>query len=214
MTVTVTGAEAAGRAVARRHRDGPSAAEPDRSRSLLNYAESAHDGDWTLRSALVRLAQPDPARVGALLEVMRRLDGPLHHVARTLERHTVVADAVLDPAAVEGPVQQPVADVRTADLARLVAAGFDPDGVIRGYDAEVGPDLGPLGNEERLAVPLLALAVDLDRLAAALTAWASSGPADPPVEVLDATRARVLARLDELGVPVETGPPPGAGRRR
>jgi len=31
---------------------------------LVDYAESSRDGDWTLRSALVRFAQPEPTRAG------------------------------------------------------------------------------------------------------------------------------------------------------
>ncbi|MEM7273227.1 MAG: hypothetical protein AAF547_09130 [Actinomycetota bacterium] len=208
-------ADALGRGLADRHLSEQPPAEPDRVRSLLNYAESPHPGDWTLRSALVRLAQPDPARVGRLLETMRRLDAPLQHVARILERHPVVADRALDPSGLGQAPVEPQPDVRTADLARLVAAGADPDGVLRGYDRAMSAAAAdPLGAEERLAVPLLVLAVDLDALAVALAAWAEAGPADPPVAQVDATRDRVAARLDELGVPVETGPPPGVGRRR
>ena len=196
----------AGRRLAERHSGQD---EVDPVRSLLNYAEEPHDGDWTLRSALVRLAQPDPARVGSLLELMRRLDAPLHHVARHLQRHAVTCDGALAADRLDRPPGDPHPDARTADLARLVAAGLPVDDVVRGYDS-----VAPLDREERLAVPLLAVAVRFGQLARRLAAWASAGPADPPVSEVDAVIAEVSARLDELGVPVETGPPPGAGRQR
>ena len=41
------------------------------------YADVARDGDWTLRSALVRFAQPEPVRAGVVLELVRRTDGAL-----------------------------------------------------------------------------------------------------------------------------------------
>lgn len=198
-----------GRRLAERH-DSYAAPEPDPDRSLVNYAETARVGDWTLRSALVRLAQPEPRRVAALLELMRRLDAALHHVARLLERHTVLGDRGLTAAGVEGPPVDPWPDARAADLARLVAAGVDERDLLAGYE-----ERAPLDDQERLAVPVLAVAVRLESLADRLTAWALAGPEDPPVGEVDEVIGEIAARLDELGVPVETGPPPGvrAGRR-
>lgn len=197
----------AGRRLAERHCGA--AREFDPSRSLLNYAEIAWDGDWTLRSALVRLAQPDPARVGALLDLMRRVDAPLHHVRRALERHSVTCDRHLT---VETLGDSPVdghPDARTTDLARLVAAGVDETALLTGYQ-----EIDPLDHEERMAVPLLAVAVDFEGLAEVLAAWALVGPSDPPLTAADDVLEHVAVRLDELGVPVETGPPPGVGRSR
>ncbi len=193
-----------GRRLAERHVTAP---EPDTTHSLLNYAEVPYEGDWTLRSAFVRLAQPDPVRVGSVLELMRRLDALLHHVRRCLERHAVTCDRAVTADGVAGPPVAPYADVRTADLARLVAGGVEEHGLLTGYEERV-----TLEHEERMAVPLLAVAVELEELAATLAAWALVGPADPPLEAVDRIRAHVASRLDELGVPVETGPPPGVGR--
>ena len=185
------------------------APEPDPDRSLLDYAEIPFDGDWTLRSALVRLAQPEPQRVAALLELMRRLDAPLHHVARLLERHTVVCDRRLTVDGIDDAPVEPRPDVRTADLARLVALGVDESALLEGYG-----ERSPLEEQERFAVPLLVIAVRLESLAERLTAWALAGPDDPPVAQVDEVVAAIGARLDELGVPVETGPPPGARSSR
>lgn len=203
---TMTGVETAriGRLLADRHVEE---AEPDQRRCLLNYAEAPYEGDWTLRSSLMRLAQPHPVRVGQVLELTRRLDGPLHHVRRELERHVVLADRALTPAGIEGEPLDPYPDVRTADLARLVDAGCESAELISGYE-----ERAKLTNEERVAVPLLAVAVSAERLAATLSAWALVGPADPPVDAVDAFVATVAVTLDDLGVPEETGPPPGMRR--
>ncbi|MEM7322950.1 MAG: hypothetical protein AAF531_07685 [Actinomycetota bacterium] len=207
-----------GQLLAERHRDGSSGGddrdgggaggEPvDQVRSLLNYAESPHDGDWTLRSSLTRLAQPHPARVGRVLDLTRRLDGPLHHVRKTLEQHPVTADRGLTPDTVAGQPISPVRDIRTADLARLAAAGLDLDGLLAGYEAE-----GPLTNEERRAVPLLVIAVRIEALAETLSAWAQVGPADPPLNAVDRFVATVQDTMDQLGVPEEIWPPQGMRR--
>jgi len=66
----------------------------DDDRSLLGFADAPRDQDWTLRSALVRFAQPEPTRAGAVLELVRRTDGALKHAdeARTAELAPVVAE--------------------------------------------------------------------------------------------------------------------------
>lgn len=212
-------AQAAGRLLAERHL-AAGVVDPDPAGSLLNYAESSRAGDWSLRSALVRLAQPDPARVAGVLELVRRLDAVLHHIARPLERHTVtcdrsltIEDASAAPSGWEltGP-SDPYPDTRVADLVRLAtSAGSDGDQVIDAYVAEVELTL-----EEQQALPLLAIAAELDSLAEVLVAWAPTAPAPPPVDHVDRVCAGVVVRLDALGVPREEGPPPGGrgGRGR
>jgi hypothetical protein len=178
------------------------AVEPEPERSLLNYAESPRAGDWTMRSALVRFAQPEPVRAATLLALVRRLDAVLHHVARRLERRTVVCDRELGPEATADPVA-PYPDTRGADLARL--ARLDPDGfpvMLAAYTAD-----GELDHEEQVALPLLGVALELDDLAEVLASWAVDASDPPPTTAVDETCARVKALLDELGVPMETGPP-------
>ena len=212
-------AQAAGRLLAARHL-AAEGADPEPAGSLVNYAESSRAGDWSLRSALVRLAQPEPARVAGVLELVRRLDAVLHHLARPLERHTVICDRSLTlDGASETPSgwelaepADPYPDTRVADLVRLASsAGSEGDQVVDAYVAEV--ELAP---EEQHGLALLSVAVHFDRLAAALVAWAPTAPAPPPVEIVDQTCADVLVHLDALGVPREEGPPPGArgGRRQ
>lgn len=50
---------------------------------LIDYGEAERTQGWSLRSALVRYAQPEPVRAGAVLELSRRLDSVLgKHRAR------------------------------------------------------------------------------------------------------------------------------------
>ncbi|MGH1491015.1 MAG: hypothetical protein ACRBK7_16745 [Acidimicrobiales bacterium] len=202
-----------GRTLGERHRTaaehGTAAdkAEFDPSLSLLNYGEFPHEGDWTLRSALVRLAQPEPARVGAVLELVRRLDAPLHHVKRALEQHLTTCDRDVTVDNLAGAPLDPYRDIRTADLARLLATGVDDVELLAGYEQQT-----PLDHEERVAVPLLAVAVQFEWLAQELTAWALAGSEPPPIASVDRAVADVGAELDRLSVPVETGPPQRSGR--
>lgn len=187
----------------------------DEGLRLAGYAEWPHVDDWTLRSALVRLAQPEPLLGGALLEAARRLDAALHPLTRSLEQHLVVCDAGLssvtdDAPAVGGTPAEPYVDARATDLARLAAhPGISGDDLTAAYDRHE-----PLDDDEITAVPLLGVAVEIDRLARALAAWAANEPRPaPPVAAVDATIRTVVAQLDTIGVPHEEDrrPPP---RRR
>jgi hypothetical protein len=197
----------AGRRLAARHTARPASPEPHRS--LVNYAESPRDDDWTLRSALVRLAQSQPQLVADLLQRVRRLDAVLHHVARPLERQTVVCDRGISIDTVDDETD-PYPDTRIADLVRLAAsAGEHGDVVIEAYLGEVDLD-----DAERNALPLLGVALWLDELAEHLVAWARIAPAPAPVDAVQATINAAQQRLDALGVPVEERPPGRGGRRR
>jgi hypothetical protein len=126
---TPTGSRPWAGLLAERHRQ---AVEPEPDRSLLNYAESSRIGDWSMRSALVRFAQPEPERAAALLELVRRLDTVLGHVTRLREKRAALCDRALDLGedwGGEPPLADPTdpyPDTRTTDLARLARAA--PDG--------------------------------------------------------------------------------------
>ena len=64
---------------------------------LVDYADAARVDDWSLRSALVRFAQPEPERAAALLRVVRRLDQVLPRYERSPHPEELLALAgVLD----------------------------------------------------------------------------------------------------------------------
>lgn len=197
-------AEAIGRALAARHAEG---VEPEPDLSLANYAERPRSGDWSMRAAVTRFAQPEALRSSQLLTLVRRLDAALHIAGKALARTAVMCDRAISPATLNGPPTAPYPDVRIADLARLEAG--DPAGfwaVLSAYEAHTTT---PLDDAEHAALALLGVALRLDALAETLTSWASRGPHDPPIAEVDATCAEVRAALDALAVPEEEGPPPG-----
>ena len=217
----VSNPASAGRTLAARHRRR---AEPDPTASVLNYAESARTDDWTLRSALVRLAQPEPTRSGAVLELVRRCDAALHPMISTFEAQTVLCDRGLTINRLDAETLSPETgadaetatddegrypDARVVDLARLALDAPDRiDAIIEAYGEEA-----ELAEVEQLALPLLGVALRLDALGQLLADWAA-GPQgrQAPVSEVDEICSEVFSRLEEIGVPREQGPP--RGRRR
>lgn len=205
-----------GRELAIRH--GSEAARSDididETLSLLQVSESPRVDDWTLRSALVRFAQPEPELSSAILESVRRTQAALDPMARDLLRHPVKTDRRLRIADGGGlaPVTDPLPDVRVADLARVVRDHPEHDAVLEAYDATVeSAGLEPLTPVERKAIPLLLVLLDLDELADVLAGWASTtAPADPPVPVATRLGRSAFDRLGALRVARETRDrPPG-----
>ena len=205
-----------GRELAARH--GADPVDVDETRTLLQVAESPRVDDWTLRSALVRFAQPEPDLASAILESVRRTQAALDPMARELLRRGVVTDRRLASSAEGGlaPVADPVPDVRVADLARVVRALADGDHAaapaIEAYDAAIeSTGVEPLSAVERAAIPLLVVLLDLDELADVLAEWASTtAPAGPPVAEAKRLGRSAFDRLGALGVARETRErPPG-----
>jgi hypothetical protein len=58
--------------------------EPEELARLLDLSERSRQGDWSLRSALTRYAQPEPRRVAELLDLVRRIDAAVSAELRTL----------------------------------------------------------------------------------------------------------------------------------
>lgn len=182
---------------------------------LVDYAESSRVGDWSLRSALVRFAQPEPTRASAVLELIRRTDGALKPHRRRLESTAVPTSPTLDATsfaadgdAVSIAADGRVLDARAADLARVAARVPDGDAVVAAYAGAEG-----VPAEELAAVPLLVVALGLDALGDALAAWADVHDGPAPVDLVDRVAADVFRQLGELGVPRETAPPRGARSR-
>ena len=61
--------------------------EPPELARLLDYAERPRTHDWSLRAALVRYASPEPVRVGAFIELVRRIEFGLQPQLKTVERN-------------------------------------------------------------------------------------------------------------------------------
>lgn len=157
----------------------------DPADSLANYAESARVDDWTLRSALVRFAQPEPTRASVVLHLVRRLDAALQPAVTAIAKRPALAE-----------------------MARIVHT--DPEAlvpVVEGYEERI-----ELSDAERGAIALLSVAWEFDALAVSLTEWAVEAAPPPPLGLIDASCAEVKARLDALGVPEEA--PYGGGRGR
>lgn len=177
---------------------------PDGPR-LVDYAESARVGDWTLRSALVRFAQPEPTRAGAVLELIRRTDGALKPHRRRLEASLVPTHPALGPELVTGDGipdgAERRSDARAADLARSAVRFPDGDVVVAAYAAAEG-----MGADELDAVALLTVALELDDLAEVLARWAEAHQDPPPVDVVDERAAAAFQHLTALGVPREARP--------
>ncbi len=135
---------------------------------LVDLAErSRGDDDWSLRSALVRYAQPEPARVAALLSLVRRWDAAVHEALPALraagERYLAAAsgpatgpddESDLDPTVVGLlRVGRDLDAVGDAAAAWAVAREGDPGPDIDLAIERVGAALDDLGVAEEQPVP-------------------------------------------------------------
>ena len=59
--------------------------QPPALAELLEYAERPRVGDWSLRAALTRYAQPQPQRVSDVLDLVRRIEFALGSFRDTIE---------------------------------------------------------------------------------------------------------------------------------
>ncbi len=211
--------------------------------SLGELSERSRRSGWTLRSALVRYAQPEPLRAAAVMELVRRAEGAVRSTGDALSAHPVAALPGLSPAAVESdggdwslPIAPPthteariveVARMIGPDLPDLLTAGPDP-GPTKGPDLDPGPmpdrldrddvvegygSVTPLDPDERHLLPILEAVLGLDRLGDELADWALVAPTPAPVDRWDLICRHLDRRFDELGVVRESGPP-GPGRGR
>lgn len=139
---------------------------PPELASVLNYAERPRVDDWSLRSALVRYAQPDPVRVGQLLDLVRRIEfaiGP--HTKLLVTDGPALWAAVHDGADAGAPHAMVVGLLRAMTeldvLGDRVAAWADdphlarPDADLDATIAAVAERLDALGvpHEERVRPP-------------------------------------------------------------
>jgi len=64
----------------------PTEVEPPELARLIEFAERPRAHDWSLRAALTRYAQPQPQRVGDLLELVRRIEFAIRPHLKSVER--------------------------------------------------------------------------------------------------------------------------------
>jgi hypothetical protein len=80
----------------------PPEIEPPELARLVDFAERSRVGDWSLRSALCRYAQPQPQRVGNVLELVRRIEFGLHPSQSRLVKEGPALWAAVDGGSADG----------------------------------------------------------------------------------------------------------------
>jgi hypothetical protein len=74
----------------------PAEIEPPELAQLVAFAERPRAGDWSLRSALTRYAQPQPQRVSVVLDSVRRIEFALQPEAGRLAKEGAALWAAVD----------------------------------------------------------------------------------------------------------------------
>ena len=140
----------------------PPVIEPPELAALVDFAERSREGDWSLRSALVRYAQPEPERVSQVLELVRRIDFALHpHAKRLAKEGTALWSAVANGSTDDVVVGLLQAAKVLDDMAEHVVAwavdrhGPRPDAEVDAAVQDVTRRLDDLGvaREERQGPP-------------------------------------------------------------
>jgi hypothetical protein len=131
----------------------PTELEPPELAQLVDFAERPRVGDWSLRAALVRYAQPEPEQVGQIVELVRRIEWALQAESKLLasEGPAVWATLASGPDGADGPNARTVALLRAATemdqlgdvLARWAvdAAGSRPTAEVDDVTADVASRL-------------------------------------------------------------------------
>jgi hypothetical protein len=133
--------------------------EPPELARLVELSERPRARNWSMRAALTRYAQPEPRRVGDVLELVRRAELAIRSHLKVLERDGVAVWDSLEAsgAGADGGADEPVVGLLRAmvELDRLgdVLAGWAadpaaaerPDASVDAAVAEVGRRLDALG---------------------------------------------------------------------
>ena len=133
---------------------------------LVEFSERPRTHDWSLRSALVRYAQPQPARVEVILDLTRRLEFAIGKHNKVLAKHgDEVWRAIESGDDGDDTVKDVVALLRVAQeidaLGDILATWAvdrsvgQPDAAVDDCIARVAPQLDALGvaHEERVRPP-------------------------------------------------------------
>jgi hypothetical protein len=136
----------------------PAEIEPPELARLVDYSERSRTDDWSLRSALVLYALPQPQRVNDLLVQVRRLDRELGKQSRRLAREGAELWRALESGADGDELVALLQAARELDeLGDVVVAWAidrtrdSPDAQVDTVVADVGRRLDALGipHEER-----------------------------------------------------------------
>jgi hypothetical protein len=130
----------------------PAEIEPPELARLLDFSERSRTDDWSLRSALVRYAQPHPQRVNDILDLVRRVEWALGKQSKRVEREGAALWSALESG---DDGDDLVALLRAAQeldgLGDVVVAwavdrtGGSPDARVDAVVADVGQRLAALG---------------------------------------------------------------------
>jgi hypothetical protein len=140
----------------------PAEIEPPELAQLVDFSERPRVDDWSLRAALVRYAQPQPARVEALLDLVRRTEFAIGKHNKLLVKEGPRIWAELAAGGNEDPVVPLLRVAQEIDeLADTVAAwavnrdGTRPDDDVDEVIETVAQQLDVLGvpHEERVRPP-------------------------------------------------------------
>ncbi len=80
----------------------PAEIEPPELAQLVAFSERPRVGDWSLRSALTRYAQPQPQRVSLVLDSVRRIELALQPHSGRLAKEGAALWAAVDGADADG----------------------------------------------------------------------------------------------------------------
>jgi hypothetical protein len=136
----------------------PAEIQPPELARLVDFSERARQDDWSLRSALVRYAQPQPERVNDVLELVRRTEWALGKQSKRVEREGPELWAALESGTDGDDLVALLAVARELDdLGDVVAAwavdrsGDAPEARVDAVVADVASRLDALGipHEER-----------------------------------------------------------------
>ena len=117
--------------------------DPPELARLLDHAERPREDGWSTRSALTRYAQPEPQRVGDLLDVVRWTDFALRPHAKRLAREGPAVWAALGAGGAGDPLVELLRVVQGLDAVGDVLAAWAVDPYRRPRpDAEVDAAIG------------------------------------------------------------------------
>ena len=129
----------------------PRSSRPSSPR-LVDFSERPRTDDWSLRSALVRYAVPQPQRVNDILVHVRRLEWALGKQSRRLDREGAALWQALESGAEGDELVGLLRAARELDgLGGVIVAwavdrtGPSPDAKVDAVVAEVGARLDALG---------------------------------------------------------------------